>query len=292
MQCNRAICNRERAADTVQRLAMPRTTRKGQQRARDHWQMCNARRDGHHATCNMHRETMQQATQTMQHATCNRRHTASNRQPPSQHAPCSGQPSTHDAPCKGQHAAVSKPHATAKRAAYIDNVSKTTDAMQRATEIMQPSTGDMRQTAGSRKRAKTANNRKRAAFNGQQTTCATASRRQARGSMQRATHARCNRKHTAPPHFAFRARRAAGSGQPAAWAKPCTRQPARNTAQTPHTRRCNMPQTHMKIHGVRRTKSGRSRTSGLCQLPLATAPVASRLREIRCPKLARPSDAG
>jgi hypothetical protein len=42
-----------------------------------------------------------------------------------------------------------------------------------------------------------------------------------------------------------------------------------------------MQQTQMKIHGVRRKKSGSSRTSGLCQLPLATALVTSRLREIR-----------
>ena len=41
----------------------------------------------------------------------------------------------------------------------------------------------------------------------------------------------------------------------------------RATRHRRHTSRCNMPQTHMKIHGVRRTKSGGSRTSGLCQLP-------------------------
>ena len=59
-RCNVTRCDRERAADTVQR------SHKGQ-RARGHWQMCNTHRDGHHATCNMHRGKQ-----------CNRRHNPCN----------------------------------------------------------------------------------------------------------------------------------------------------------------------------------------------------------------------
>jgi hypothetical protein len=163
----------QRASPATEALNSKRSrdaTRKGQC-VRDHWQMCNTHRDGHLATCNMHRETMQQATQTMQETTCNRRHAACNRQPSSQHAPCSRQPSRHDAPCKGQHAAVNKRHAAPATCSIYRQRGKDNNAMQRATDIMQPSTGDMRQTAYSRQRAKTANNRGRAAFNGQQTTC-------------------------------------------------------------------------------------------------------------------------
>ncbi len=67
---------------------------------------------------------------------------------------------------------------------------------------------------------------------------------------------------------AFRVQRASGSGQPAACAKRCTRQPVRIMAQTPYTRCIIRPgpqhaATHMKVHGGKRTKSGSSRTSGL-----------------------------
>jgi hypothetical protein len=169
----------------------------------------------------------------MQQTTCNRRHTACNRQPSSQHAPCSGQPSTHDAPCKGQHAAVNKRHA-APNVQHISTTWKrqqTPCNAQRTSCNRQRATCDRQHAAGSAQRQQTTGDAQHLTDNRQR---ATASGRHARGSMLRATHARCSRKHTAPPHSAFRVRRAAGSGQPAAWAKPCTRPPARNTAQTPH----------------------------------------------------------
>ena len=61
---------------------------------------------------------------------------------------------------------------------------------------------------------------------------------------------------------AFRVRRAAGSGQPAACAKHCTRQPVRNTAQTPHTR-CNirpLPQHAANTRGADTTQQALKRT--------------------------------
>ncbi len=111
----------------------------------------------------------------------------------------------------------------------------------------QRATCDSRYTAGSAQRQQPAGNAQHLTDNRHR---ATASRRQARGSMQRATHARCNRKHTAPPHFAFRVRRAAGSGQPAACAKICTRQPARNTAQTPHKPMQHAANSHENTRGA------------------------------------------
>jgi hypothetical protein len=84
--------------------------------------------------------------------------------------------------------------------------------------------------------------------------------------MQRETHGTA----------AYRVQRAAGNGQLAACAKHCSRQPVRNTAQTPHKMQhttgaaacSNHTQNRhraagMETYEMRRTEPGRSRTSRL-----------------------------
>ena len=115
--------------------------------------------------------------------------------------------------------------------ATANNRSRATCTKQRATckrhraeNSNQQATCRMQQTTDSRRRA-------------------TDSRRHARGRVQRAYT--CELQRQTHGTAAFRARRAAGSAQPAACAKHCTRQPLRsslrNTARTPHWHtRCNI----------------------------------------------------
>jgi hypothetical protein len=100
------------------------------------------------------------------------------------------------------------------------------------------------------------------------------------------THASCDGKHTALPRFVRGEQRAAHNQQHArsiVLDNQCATRHGRHTPDATYDPCRSMQQTQMKIHGVRRKKSGSSRTSGLCQLPLATAPVRDtpRLREIR-----------
>ena len=164
------------------------TTRKGR-RARDHWQMCNAHRDGHPATCNMYRETMQQATN---HATddtqsatdnhpANMRHAAGNHPHTMRHAKDSMQRSAND---------TQQPTCSIYRQRGKDNRRHATRNGHHATVNGRHATDDIQQAA--RKDSKTTGNAQHLTDNRQR---ATASRRHARGSaacypceMQQETH--------------------------------------------------------------------------------------------------------
>jgi hypothetical protein len=124
--------------------------------------------------------------------------------------------------------------------------------------------GNRQQAACRRHRAENhkANNRERATGNGQhaadssqQTTC-----------KRTREHARCNGKHTALPHFVCGGQRASSIMREALYLTTSAQHgtDAMNNDAT-YERGRNMQQTRMKIHGVRRTKSGSSRTSGLCR---------------------------
>jgi hypothetical protein len=92
------------------------------------------------------------------------------------------------------------------------------------------------------------------------------------------THASCNGKHTALPHFVRGEQREAHSQQHArsiVLDNQCVTRHGRHTQDAPYDPCRGMQQTQMKRQVVRRTKPGSSRTSGLCQLPLTTAPVSS-----------------
>ena len=180
-----------------------------------------------HAAGNMQRTTndMQPETGNMQHAPDFKQHAADNNdmQRARKHAACSMQQTT-------------------------DNVEKTTDSVQRTTDnkATENEAKCVRRQTSRRKLQTTGNacNRYRA----------TDSRRHARGRehMPQETHGTA----------AFRVRRAAGSEQAAACAQHCTRQPVRNTAQTPHTR-CNIrpvPQHAASTRGTGTTQQALKRT--------------------------------
>jgi hypothetical protein len=200
---------------------------------------------------------------------------------------CSAQQTTCNAqqtPCKMRKTSCSMHYGSMHDAAdaTANNRSRATCTKQRATAIGQ----------------RIATSKQRAECNSQQTADDV---QQTADDMQEdacsvLTHASCNGKHTALPHL-VRGEQRAAHNQPAC-ATYCTRQPVRNTARTPHTRCTIRPvsqrsfqQTQIKIHGVRRTKSGSSRTSGVLSPPgsVKSYPlprkIAPPLREIRCPKL-------
>ena len=85
-------------------------------------------------------------------------------------------------------------------------------------------------------------------------------------------HPRCNGKHTALPHVVCGGQRAADNQQ---HARSIVRGNQCATRHITYDRGRSMQQTRMKIHGVSRTKSGSSRTSGLgrarCAGPWAAA---------------------
>ena len=118
--------------------------------------------------------------------------------------------------------------ATGSMQQATDNVAKTACNGQQTGRKYTP--GGLRHAADTAQKTtqQTTGNGQRAACNRQR---ASDSRRHARGSehMRDATRT--------PRHR--RVSCAAGSGEPAACAKHCTRQPVRNKAQTPHTR-CNI----------------------------------------------------
>ena len=99
----------------------------------------NATGETNHATDDM-QQTTPRVQQTTIHSTCAMQRATIHTRCAMQRTACGGQQTTRNS----------------QRAAYVDNVENTTDAMQRATDIMQPSTGDMRQTIYSKQRAKTA----------------------------------------------------------------------------------------------------------------------------------------
>ena len=156
-------------------------------------------------TCGMQRAICsgQQTTCTAQQATCARLPaTCSGQQRhATQHAACNGQ----RAACNTQRGICERPLTTGKKAAG----NKVTCGMQ--------------QTPRRRRQ--------------DQATHATDNVHQTADHMQE--HASiCEMQPETHGIATFRVRRVAGSAQPAACAKHCTRQPVRNTAQTPHTR-CN-----------------------------------------------------
>jgi hypothetical protein len=146
-------------------------------------------------------------------------------------------------------------------------------------------------TANERSRAtctkqRAARNRHRAEKSNQQATRGmqqpTDSRRRATDSRRQEdacsvlTHASCNGKHTALPHFVRGEQRAEHNQQHArsiVLDNQCATRHGRHTQDATYDPCRSMKQTRMKIHGVRRKKSRSSRTSGLCRLPLTTAPV-------------------
>ena len=151
--------------------------------------------------------------------------------------------------------------------------------MQQATGSMQQTTDNVAKTACNGQqtgRKYTPGGLRHAADTAQKTT------QQTTGNGQRETHAADNGQQTADdmqedastcemqqePHCtaAFRARRAADNQQHARGilrGNQCATRHRRHTQDATYDPCRNMQQTHMKIHGVRRTKSGGSRTSGL-----------------------------
>jgi hypothetical protein len=210
------------------------TRSNGQRAADDHWKTCNRQ----HATCNMHRGKCNR-----RHAICNMENATDNTQRASdnfrttcamQRAICSGQ-QRHAT----QHAACSMQQATWNQEKTIDNRQQGNQATRQ-------------HAACSRHRAedgKTMQRMQQTTCNTQQTTC---KRTRAHASCNKETHGTTD----------FRARRAACSGQAAACEKHCTRQPVRNTAQTPHTR-CNIrpvPQQAASTRGTGTTQQALKRT--------------------------------
>jgi hypothetical protein len=193
-----------------------------------------------HATGKMHMTTRSvQQTTARQHAACSGKYAANNKR---------------RATRNGQHASDFKQHA----ADNIDvqrNVQHATDNgefWKRPLTTGNKATGN-KATCGMQQppRRRWQNQATHATDNVQQTaddmqedasTC----------EMQEETHGNAK----------FRVRRAAGSGQAAACAKQCTRQPVRNTAQTPHTR-CNIrpvPQHAANPRGTDNTQQALKRT--------------------------------
>ena len=178
--------------------------------------------DLQYATGNMHhaannngmRRNMQHAVRNMQHIS-NRVHRATRNM---RQTSCSMQRTTTtcDATCNGQRAACKKPQTTLQR--------------QRETENRQEGNIHRRPATCSRYRTEnhTANNRQRATGNACNKQRTTYSRRHSRGR-EHMRDATGDTRHC-------RVSCAAGTGEPAACAKHFTRQPVRNTAQTPHTR--------------------------------------------------------
>ncbi len=187
-----------------------------------------------HTTSRQHRHALQRVICSEQQTTCT-----------AQQATCARLPAT----CSGkrrhatQHAACSMQRATCSMQQATWNLETTIDNRQHGNKA----TCDMQQPPRRRRQ----NHATHATDNVQQT----ADDMQEHASsceMQRETHGTA----------AFRVRRAACSGQAAACEKHCTRQPVRNTAQTPHTR-CNIrpvPQQAASTRGTDTTQQALKRT--------------------------------
>jgi hypothetical protein len=200
----------------------------------------------------------------MQQTTCNRRHAA-----------CSGQPSRHDAPCKGQHAAFNRRHATAN----VQHISTTWKKQQtpcnaqRTSCNRQRATCDRQHTAGSAQRQQTTGNAQHLTYNRQRATaddmqgeaCSVLPMRDATG----------NTRHRRILHFVCGEQRAADNQHRV---RRIVLDNQRATRHRRHTRRCNMHHTTRAaarneqtrnrpqaasngMHWMRRTQSGRSRSS-------------------------------
>jgi hypothetical protein len=217
--CN--VMSMRYATESVQQTRSDGQQCRKRQPSRAHWQMRNRQQ----TTCNMQRTTCngrhdkKHATDNIR-TTCSGRYTANNRRHATrnrQHAP------TPQATCSRQHRHATQ-HATCSMQQITDNVEKTTDGVQRTTD--NKARDNRRHAADTAQKTTqlTTGNGQRATGSMQQTAD---SRRRARGreSMRDATG---NTRHC-------RISCAAGSGQAAACAKRCTRQPVRNTAQTPYT---------------------------------------------------------
>jgi hypothetical protein len=165
--------------------------------------------------------------------------------------------------------------------------------MQRATCSMQQTTWNLERTIDNRQQRQQATrqhaacSRQRGIWKTQSTTGNKATCNKATCSMQhtprrrrqnQATHATdnvhqaaddmqedastCELQRETHGTAAYRVRRAAGSGQPAACAKHCTRRSVRNTSQTPHTR-CDIrpvPQNAASTRGTDTTQQALKRT--------------------------------
>ena len=193
--------------------------------------------------------------------------------------------------------------------------------MQRTTDDMQRATGDMRQTSSNMQRTTTTCNAtssmQHATRNVQHARCLhktwrlektivnrqQGNRRHMQHTLRRrrrnqATYATDNVHQTADymqedastcemqqerhGTAAFRVRRAAGRGQPAASPKHCARQPVRNTAQTPYTR-CNIRPVPQHAANTRGTDS--SRTPRGCNELLRFNKVDASRRAEKCRSL-------
>ena len=282
--CNRGKCNRRHAACNRKH---PDNMRRGKWRATDNMQ----------TTCAMQRTTCsseRHAAPHKQRAACTRQHVDIRRQ--AQRTKCSAQQdgtqratdnmqdSMQHALCSGR-IACSMQQATCSMQQTTDSVEKTTGSVRRTTD--KKAIYDRRPAACSRHRAEkhTANNRERATGNACSRQRTTDSRRHARGRehMRDATRT--------PRHR--RVSCAAGSGEPAACAKHCTRQPVRNKAQTPHTR-CNIrpvPQhattTYENTRGttneVRKLAHLGALSGSLAALDLGRGLTARFVRRLRAP---------
>jgi hypothetical protein len=240
--------------------AMPQTTRKGQ-RAWHHWRVCNR----HHDSCNMQGK-------------CNGRHAACDSTTSKQHAPCSGRHAKRNkqrVACNRQHAPDFMKHAASNndmqrnrqhapgngQRAACNRTPVLSDGVHRATNMQQ----------GKRQQGNMHSGLQQTTGNGQHATDnvhQTADGMQEDASscvMQQETHGTA----------AFRVRRAAGSGQPASmrealYATTCAQHGTDITQDETHARCHSMQQTQTEPttrsrqcnYEMRRTQSGRSRTSG------------------------------
>jgi hypothetical protein len=159
---------------------------------------------------------------------------------------------------------------------------QTTDRVQRATRNVQHATAIAQRIATNKQRAtcnsqQIADDLQQTADDMQEDACSVL------------THASCNGKHTALPHFVRGEQRAAHNQQHAR--SIVLDNQMRNTARTPHTR-CNIrpvPQHARNSH--KNTRVRRKKSEALAHLGAlsvthchSAGQAASRLREIRCPK--------
>ncbi len=207
-------------------------------------------------------------------------------------------PSRQQAACSGQHAADNKRHAPRNRQHAQDFKQHAADnnVMQRNMQhaACNGQRGILEKTIYNRQQGNKATRQQGNKATRQQGNKATCGMQQTprRRRHNQATHATDNVQQTADdmqedasscemqrePHgtAAYRVQRAAGSGQLAACAKHCSRQPVRNTAQTPHKMQhttgaaaCSKHTRNrhraagMETYEMRRTEPGRSRTSTL-----------------------------
>jgi hypothetical protein len=205
--------------------------------------------DMQHATGKMHLTTRSvQQTTSRQHAACsgkyaanNKRHATRNRQ----HAPDFKQHAAdnNDVQRNMQHAACNGKRAACKRQRGI---------WKRPLATGNKATGNKAKCGVQQTPRRRRHNQATHATDNVQHTADDMQEDASTCEMQEKTHGTA----------AFRVRRAAGSGQAAACAKYCPRQPVRNTAQTPHTR-CNIrpvPQHAANTRGTDTTQQALKRT--------------------------------